>query len=375
MNRTTQRMILTGGIFLAAGLGLAAHDAATNTAHAHDRTPAAERADERRPVRALLDAVTDTLPVKVELPTPAAPTTAPEPTVEPTTPAPEPVPTREPEPEPSKPAEPEPTTPPAPEPTPDPEPTDTTPAPEPTTPTEPAEPLCDVPLIDGVCQVVEDVVEVVDDVVPPVEVDVPPVVIDVPPVVVDPPPVVVDVPPIVVTLPADGPATLPDADAPTAQPAPAPAPATPAATATAELPVTVGPTVAETLDGQPTTATVGEMPAAALEDLPVPDCADPDQAAEAHVDYRTTLERHRLTKRGQRAATRSAPGCPQPGQHNDGDACTDATTSGNNGHQHGQPLGDVTTTLAQPTLDQLRTARPRSQIPPSRHTCIDPGPA
>ncbi|WP_162881440.1 hypothetical protein [Micromonospora aurantiaca] len=365
MNRT-QRWLLTGGAFLAAGLGLAAHDAATNHAHAHDRTPAAERADERpRPVRALLDAVGDTLPVKVELPTSAAPTAAPEPTAAPTTPPapepePEPEPTREPEPEPepSKPVEPEPE--------PDPEPTDT-PAPEPTTPAEPAAPLCDVPLIDGVCQIVDDVTEPV----PPVVVDVPPVVIDVPPVVVNPPPVVVDVPPIVVTLPATGPATLPGADAPTAQPTPAPA--TPAATAP-ELPVIVGPTVAEA-DGQPTTATVGELPGAALEDPPPPDCADPDQTAEAHVDYRTVLERHRLTKRGQRAATRSAPGCPQPGQHNDGSTCTDATTSSNNGHQHGHPLGDVTTTLAQPTLDQLRTARPRSQIPPSRHTCIEPGPA
>ncbi|WP_435233393.1 hypothetical protein [Micromonospora aurantiaca (nom. illeg.)] len=366
MTRTTIRRWLLAAVFTAAGVtGLAAYDAATNTARADDKPaavaerPVPDRGLPGRPVRKLLDAVTDVAPEAKPEPAKDEPANDPPPPPEP-----EP----EPEPEPSKPAEPEPTPPPAPEPTPDPEPTDTTPAPE---PTEPAEPLCDVPLIDGVCQVVEDVVEVVDDVVPPVVVDVPPVVIDVPPVVVDPPPVVVDVPPIVVTLPADGPATLPDADAPTAQPAPA----TPAATAP-ELPVTVGPTVAETLDDQPTTATVGEMPAAATEDLPPPDCADPaDPATTARVDYRTTLERHRLTKRGQRAATRSAPGCPQPGQHNDGDACTDATTTDRSGHQHGQPLGDVTSTLAQPTLDQLRTARPRSQIPPSRHTCIEPGPA
>ncbi|MFD6771026.1 hypothetical protein ACFWC6_32950, partial [Micromonospora chalcea] len=152
MNRTTQRWLLTAGAAIAAGLGLAAHDAATNTAHAHDRTPAAtERADER-PVRALLDAVTDALPVKVELPTPAASETAPKPT---TPPAPEP------EPEPTRDAEPAPPTPATPDPDPDPEPepepsgpargTDATPTPS-TQPTPPTTPLCDVPLVDGVCQ-------------------------------------------------------------------------------------------------------------------------------------------------------------------------------------------------------------------------------
>ncbi|ATO14712.1 hypothetical protein CO540_13450 [Micromonospora sp. WMMA2032] len=391
MRRSIHRAILIAGLGAGATLGVLA--LADDPAQADDKPAAVQspggaldRGLPGRPVKKLLDAVTDVVPVKVDPkpeapakdepadePTPPAPKPDPEPTREP---EPKPEPTRDPEPEPTKPVEPtaEPTQPGEDRDTdqadPEPEPTEAAPTPE---PTETTAPLCDVPLVDGVCQVVEDVVEVVDEVVPPVEVDVPPVVVDVPPLVVDVPPIVVDVPPVVVTLPATDPAPLPDADA-TPQPTASPTSPAPVVVTPGQLPVPIGPQATEATTP---VATVGELPAAALEDLPPPDCAEPvDQATAGHVDYRTVLERHRLTKRGMRVGTRSAPGCPKPGQPDGGKNCTDATTGGSsNSHQHGQPLGDVTSMLAQPTLDQLRHARPRSQIPPSRHTSIEPGPA
>ncbi|GAA3780893.1 hypothetical protein [Micromonospora maritima] len=410
MTRTTIRRWLMAAAFTTVGIaGLAAYDATTNTARADDKPAAVaerpggvlDRGLPGKPVRKALDAVVDAAPVKVEAPKPKPepepakdepadkPTPPPaEPDPEPSSkPEPKPEPTREPdpEPEPSKPADPqpEPTTPVEDRDTdqaePTPEPADT-PAPEPTTPAEPTTPttpLCDVPLVDGICQAVEDVVEVVDEVVPPVEVDLG---TEPTPAPTEPAPAlevktpVVD---IVVTLPATNPATLPGADDDTAQPPtgqPYTTPAAPTPTPVA-LPIPIGPTIAEAVD-QPTEATVGEMPGAALENLPPPDCTDPaDQGAETHVDYRTVLERHRLTKRGLRGGVKSAPGCPKPGQHDNGSACTDATTTSNTGQQHGQPLGDVTSMLAQPTLDQLHHLRARSHLPASRHTAIEPGPA
>ncbi|MEV5629210.1 hypothetical protein [Micromonospora tulbaghiae] len=346
MNRT-HRWLLTGGAFLAAGLGLAAHDAATNHAHAHDRTPTAERADER-PVRALLDAVGDAAPVKVELPTPAAPTAAPEPTVEPTTPpAPEPEPTREPEP----------TTPPEPEPEPS-EPArsgDTTPSPEPT----PTAPLCGVPLVDGVCQVLDDVTDTVGDVVDVVdEVVTNPTTPPATPIEVKVP--VVD---IVVTLPAPGPSTLPGADAPAAQPTPVTAPAAPA------LPVPVGPTVVETLDEpSPTLIEIAHEAVDATD--PEPDCWRPPGRDRADRRIHDGLNPPPPRKKAKRhgGGCPGTPGAPDP---------TEATPAAASNHSAGgqQTPADLTGPLTPPALDRLDHARARSHLPPSRHTAVEPGPA
>ncbi|MCZ7440791.1 hypothetical protein O7598_31145 [Micromonospora sp. WMMC241] len=376
---TIRRWAIAAALTAGAGLGLAAYDAATHAASADDKPQAAAERPGGTPdrglpgesVRKLVDAVTDVVPVKVDKPEPPAKD---EPAEEPATPpAPKPEPTREAEPEPTRPAEPEPTTPTrdtdrAPDP--EPEPIEAAPEPEPSSPT-PA--LCDVPLVNGICQTVEDVTEVVDEVVPPVTtppvvVDVPPVVVTVPPVIVDVPPLVVDVPPIAVILPSTQPATLPDAEALPAQPQPAPG------ILPRILPTILGPTIGHTIATAALTA-LGELPAALLEDPP-PECGELVSPTDAH--YQALLDRLTALAQRPQPSARPKPGCPgTPGQPDHPEAgCDNATTSNTGGdRQAGQPTGDLAGTIGLPAHGRLDHLRARSQLPESRHTCIEPGPA
>ncbi|MEU7677903.1 hypothetical protein AB0C42_24185 [Micromonospora taraxaci] len=235
--------------------------------------------------------------------------------------------------------------------------------------------------------------------VPPIEVpvDLPPIVIDVPPIVVDLPPVVVDVPPVVVvtppvavppvvtptpapTQPANPAAAQPTTPAPLDTPAetttePAAAEPLPAAAPLDELSVVIGPVAGSgtLLPGlAPTRA--GDTPQLHADE---PQCTGDrrDQAAPDHGRgvVRTITDRRTGQPDAQQPAAPAKP-CPAPtGPGDDASGLNAALAHPTPGAD--QPPGDTTATLAWPTLDRLHQLRARGDLPASRSTHLEPGPA
>jgi len=270
---------------------------------------------------------------------------------------------------------------PEPEPTKDPEPpTEPEPADEPGHGTdghdEPAEepaPVITVPAI-----------EIPVD-LPPVVIDLPPVVVDLPPLVVDVPPVVVVTPPIAVTPPVVPPVvttptqqpTTPAATVDTTTPAPTTTPQTPAVVPAApldELPVVIGPT-----------AGTGTLLPGLIREPGAVEHADADEATGIRLcdgrddepqrtpgDHRK--QDRRTADRPTNSGTPPAKPCPTPTGPGDAAAGMSAalahTTPGAD-----QPPGDLTGGITWPALDRLHHVRARGDLPASRTTHLEPGPA
>ncbi|WP_371409709.1 hypothetical protein OG423_13980 [Micromonospora zamorensis] len=213
---------------------------------------------------------------------------------------------------------------------------------------------------------------------PPVVIDLPPVVVDLPPLVVDVPPVVVVTPPVVVPTPTPTPQpTTPAPTTDTTTPAPTTTPQTPAVVPVApldELPVVIGPTAgtgtllpglmrepgaAEHTD---TDATTGTRLCDGRDDQP-----QRTPGGDGKQDRRTADQ---PTNSG----TPPAKPCPTPtGPGDTATGMSAALAHTTNGAD--QPPGDTTATLAWPALDRLHHVRARGDLPASRTTHLEPGPA
>lgn len=288
--------------------------------------------------------------------------------------------------EPTKAPDPEPSKDPEPEPTKDPEPpTEPEPANEPDHGTDGHEQQADEPTEEPAPVITVPPIEIPVD-LPPIVIDLPPVVVDLPPVVVDVPPVVVVTPPIAVTPPVVVPPVVttptqqPTTPAPTVDtttPAQTTTPQTPAVVPAApldELPVVIGPTA-----GTGTLLPGLMREPGAVADQPrtgEPECTG-DQPADAAPDHGRSADRTTTDRRTGQPAADQPPAplgpCPTPtgpGTQVDVYAATAPTTSG-----HVEPIGDLTGGITWPALDRLHHVRARGDLPASRTTHLEPGPA
>ncbi|MGC5018984.1 hypothetical protein [Micromonospora sp. DT47] len=147
-----------------------------------------------------------------------------------------------------------------------------------------------------------------------------------------------------------------------------PAPTAPAPTA----PVVIGPVAGTTPAATPANPPPGPAVAALITALTAgPDqpalCGDPDDAPPIDRDALRALLR--VPDEPPAAERTSKPCQPEPADN----ATSGATaSSGQTGATH---AADLTGSHVPPTLARLEHARPRSTIPASRHTSVEPGPA
>ncbi|WP_406083128.1 hypothetical protein OHA01_26495 [Micromonospora zamorensis] len=277
----------------------------------------------------------------------------------------------------------EPTKAPEPEPTKDPEPA-AEPADEPGHGTDGHdEPAAEEPTEEPAPVITVPPIEIPVD-LPPVVIDLPPVVVDLPPLVVDVPPVVVVTPPIAVTPPVVPPVvttptqqpTTPTPTTDTTTPAPTTTPQTPAEVPAApldELPVVIGPTAGT---GTLLPGLMREPGAVEHRAAHEPECTG-DQPADAAPQRTPGGDREQARRTADQPANGGTPPakpCPTP--TGPGDTATGMSAAlAHTTHGADQPPGDTTATLAWPALDRLHHVRARGDIPASRTTHLEPGPA